>query len=202
MTPDQPSRSDGRHSEIDDAARQIALAAGLAAITLRRLASTAGVAPGVIAEHEPSIGALVARTFQELVQEELLETTAHVAEISDPLEALRMLVDMLVDDSHEGYNSVWADAWSLGRRNPPLARAARENMVEWNDLIKGVIARGVETKAFGGSDPDLVAMQFLALIDSTTAYALVDYRTHEERVHLMRRTLEISLGLPEGTLAP
>lgn len=203
MTTHEPSRrrADGPRGEIDEAARQIALAAGLSAITLRRLASTAGVAPGVVAEHEPSISALVARTFEELADEELAQTERAVDSMSDPLETLRMLVDTLIDDSHEGFNSVWADAWSIGRRNPPLARKARESMEGWNALLLGVIARGVESGQFAQIDPDLVAMQFIALIDATTAYALVDYRLPSERAALIRRTLEISLGLADGTLS-
>ena len=203
MTTHEPSRSraDGPRGDIDGAARQIALSAGLSAITLRRLASTAGVAPGVVAEHAPSISALVARTFEELADEELAQTTRDVEAMSDPLETLRMLVDTLIDDSHEGFNSVWADAWSMGRRNPPLARKARESMLGWNALILDVVARGVEAGQFTEVDPDLVAMQFIALIDATTAYSLVDYRLPTERVYLIRRTLEISLGLTDGTLS-
>ena len=202
MTTDQPrNRLDGPRGEIVEAARQIALSAGLSAITLRRLASTAGVAPGVVAEHEPSISALVARTFEELADEELAETILNVRSLNDPLDTLRMLVDTLIDDSHEGFNSVWADAWSIGRRNPPLARKTRESMDGWNALILEVIARGIAAGQFADVDPDLVAMQFIALIDATTAYSLVDYRRPPERAYLVRRTLEISLGLADGALS-
>lgn len=188
------------HTPIDEAARQIALSAGLAAITLRRLASTAGVTPGVVAEHEPSMSALVATTFDELAAEELDDIEVALASHTTPLAAMRFLVEALLDESHEGYNSVWADAWSLGRRNAALARAATTSMGRWNAVLLRVVAEGVAAGEFADVDPDLVAMQFIALIDATTAYSLIGYRTPADRARLLRRSLEITLGLPEGTL--
>jgi AcrR family transcriptional regulator len=195
--------SDGR-SAIDAAARQIAFTSGLSGITLRRLAATAGVSPGEIAQHEPSMGALIARTFEELATDELQAAAVDIErsiESGDtPVQTLNMLVESLLEDSHGDYNSVWADAWSMGRHNAALATAARTNMQGWNDTIARVVRDGIAAGQFADVDPDLVAMQFLALIDSTTAYSLVDYRTADERAVLMRRTLEISLALPVGSL--
>ncbi|WP_158614190.1 TetR family transcriptional regulator C-terminal domain-containing protein [Frondihabitans sp. PhB188] len=195
--------SDGR-SAIDAAARQIAFTSGLSGITLRRLAATAGVSPGDVAQHEPSMSALIARTFEVLATDELQAAAADIdrsiAAGASPLETLTMLVESLLQDTHDDYNSVWADAWSLGRHNAPLAAAARTNMEGWNDTIARVVEAGIAAGQFADVAPDLVAMQFLALIDSTTAYSLVGYRTAAERAELMRRTLEISLALPVGSL--
>lgn len=191
----------GRQAEIDDAAKKIAFASGLAGITLRRLSATVGVEPGVIAQHEPSIPALVARIFEELATDEREETAREIATHANPLEAMRALVEGLIDDSHDNFNSVWADAWSLGRRSAPLAQAACDSMRQWNALVLDLVASGIASGDFTDTDPDLVAMQFFALIDSTTAYSLVGYRSAGDRARLVRRTMEISLGLSEGTLA-
>ncbi|BDZ48962.1 hypothetical protein GCM10025867_12030 [Frondihabitans sucicola] len=200
-TSDPRGRSGGeRQTEIDDAAKKIAFASGLSAITLRRLSATVGVEPGVIAQHEPSITALVARIFEELATDEREQTARDIAAQTTPLLALRVLVESLIDASHDNFNSIWADAWSLGRRSAPLAKAARESMREWNALVLDLVASGIASGDFNDTDPDLVAMQFFALIDSTTAYSLVDYRSSDDRARLVRRTLEISLGLAAGTL--
>jgi AcrR family transcriptional regulator len=190
----------GRQAEIDDAAKKIAFAAGLSAITLRRMSATVGCEPGVIAQHEPSITALVARIFEELAADERDQTARDIAAQSNPLESLRVLVDSLIHESHDDFNSIWADAWSLGRHNAPLARAARDGMVNWQALFTRLVADGIASGQFTEVDPELVAMQFLALIDSTTAYRLVDYRSVAEHLHLLRRTLEHSLGLAAGSL--
>lgn len=200
-TSQEPGRSrGGRQDEIDDAAKRIAFTSGLSGITLRRLSATVGVEPGVIAQHEPSITSLVARIFEELANDEREQTAREIAAPGTPLEAMRVLVESLLDTSHDGFNSVWADAWSLGRHNAPLARAARESMAAWNTLVLDLVARGIASGDFCDIDPDLVAMQFLSLIDSTTAYSLVGYRTADDRARLIRRTLEITLGLDEGSL--
>ncbi|AMM19258.1 hypothetical protein AX769_02815 [Frondihabitans sp. PAMC 28766] len=192
--------SDSRSAAIDAAARRIAVTYGLAGITLRRLTSTLSVAPGLIAEVEPSMGALIARTFEELAADELAETTRELATAPSPLDGMRAIIEGLLDESHDNFNSIWADAWSLGRHNAPLARAARDGMVGWNALFTGLVADGVTSGQFAEVDPELVAMQFLALIDSTTAYRLVGYRSVAEHLHLLRRTLEHSLGLVAGSL--
>jgi AcrR family transcriptional regulator len=201
MSTSQPSGlRPALRTEIDDAARRIAFSSGLGGITLRRLASTVGVDPGLIAQHEPSMGALVARIFQDLAADERAQTELDLASQPTPLDALRVLVHSLLEASHDDYNSVWADAWSIGRRSTPLARAARDSMSAWNAVVHDLVARGIAAGQFAETEPDLVAMQFFALIDSTTAYSLVGYRTADERARLVRRTLEISLGLPEATL--
>ncbi len=201
MSTSQPSGlRPALRTEIDDAARRIAFSSGLGGITLRRLASTVGVDPGLIAQHEPSVGALVARIFEELAADERAQTELDLASQPTPLDALRLLVHSLLEDSHDDYNSIWADAWSIGRRSTPLAKAARDSMSAWNAVVHDLVARGIAAGQFAETEPDLVAMQFFALIDSTTAYSLVGYRTAADRARLVRRTLEISLGLPEATL--
>jgi AcrR family transcriptional regulator len=201
MSTSQPSSvRSALRTEIDDAARRIAFSSGLGGITLRRLASTVGVDPGLIAQQEPSMGALVARIFEELASDEREQTEVDLASQPTPLAALRLLVHSLLEDSHDDYNSIWADAWSIGRRSAPLAKAARDSMSAWNAVVHDLIIRGITAGQFAETDPGLVAMQFFALIDSTTAYSLVGYRSAHDRAHLVRRTLEISLGLPEATL--
>ena len=188
------------NADIDDAARRIAIESGLASITLRRIAMVAGVTPSEVATYEPFMNALVARTFEQLAVEELAATTADVAAETEPMQGLRVLVEALLHESHEGYNSVWADAWSLGWRSAPLAEAACASMAGWNAMVVQLVERGIATGDFHTPDPELVALQFIALIDSTTSYALVGYRSPEDRSRLVRRTLEMSLGISEGTL--
>lgn len=196
----QGGAPDSRRQAIDAAARRIAVEYGLSGITLRRLTSSLGVAPGQIAELEPSMGALIARTFEELADAELAETAAVLDRADTPLDGLRTVVEGLLDETHDNFNSIWADAWSLGRHNPPLARAAREGMVGWNDMFVRLVSDGVAASQFADVDPDHVAQLMLALIDSTTAYRLVGYRATSDHLALVRGALTRALGLPAGAL--
>lgn len=202
MTTSPARASDPRRDAIDAAARRIAVRYGLGGITLRRLTADVGVAPGVIAELEPSMGALIARTFDELATGELHDTARDIASAATPLDGLRHVITALMHDSHNNYNSIWADAWSLGRHNVPLARAAREAMLAWQDMFERLIASGAEAGQFTAADPALVAAAFLAMVDSTTAYRLVSYGTQDSHLDLLRRSLEHALELPAGTLLP
>jgi AcrR family transcriptional regulator len=190
-----------RRAEIGRAARSIALDAGLGALTLRAVAARVGVASGLVAHYEPSMEALVARTFSELVHAEFVEVRAAIGDDASATARLTVLVATLLDGTRDDVSSLWADAWSIGRSLPLLAAAAREHMDEWHAFAAGILRDGVARGEFCAPEPDVVALQLFALVDSTAAYALVEYRTGEERTHLVRQSLESSLGLPPGRLA-
>ncbi|GAA4681080.1 TetR/AcrR family transcriptional regulator [Frondihabitans cladoniiphilus] len=190
-----------RAADIAAAARRVAVTDGLGAVTLRGVAAEAGVTSALVAHYEPSIQALVARTFTELATAELDEVKALIATAADPIRGVRMLVSTLLAPARHELSALWADAWSLGRRNPPLAEASRGAMAAWHGLATAVIDRGVMSGDFTPGSSDRAALLIFALIDATTAYALVDYRAADERDELVRRTLEISLQIPSGGLS-
>ncbi|AMM22101.1 hypothetical protein AX769_20570 [Frondihabitans sp. PAMC 28766] len=190
-----------RHAQIDLAARALALEEGLGALTLRGIATRVGVASGLVAHYEPSMEALVAHTFAAVAATELAEVEGAVASGGTPIAQLATLVATLLDTQRDDVSSVWADAWSLGRRMHLVAAAARAGMDAWSEVARGILRSGRDSGAFpADADLDLVALQLFALVDSTTAYALVGYRTPDERRRLVTRSLEASLGLADGTL--
>lgn len=185
---------------IDAAARTIATSAGLTAITLRRVASISGLSPADIATREPSMGALAGRTFAELARAEYERFSKKLDDIDDDLRFLRLLVDAMMTSEHSLSKTIWADAWSVGRHNHFVAAAARESMVLWQEFLVRRLEAGHAAGAFVVADPELAAQRFFALIDSTTAYALVGYLDDATRLRLVASTLETSLGLALGTL--
>ena len=44
------------------------------------------------------------------------------------------LMDYVLDDSSDDASALWLEAWSLGRRNAPLAAEAKELTAEWLDV--------------------------------------------------------------------
>ncbi|MCU1527924.1 MAG: hypothetical protein JWP75_1687 [Frondihabitans sp.] len=191
-----------RREQIVAAARQLALEDGLGAVTLRGVAARVGVASGLVAHYEPSMEGLVARTFDAIVLDEFREVVSVVGAQGAPSHRLAVLLTTLLDPARDDVSSVWADAWSLGRRMPLVAAATRTRMDTWQAFAADLIRAGVAAGDFTTEEPETVALELFALIDSTTAYALVHYRSASERANLVRNSLETSLGLPPGVLTP
>jgi AcrR family transcriptional regulator len=200
-----------RRADIETAARELALSNGLSAITLRGVASRAGITPALVAHYRPNMDALVAETFAGIVSSELRE----VAQLTDErasasaagaaagagagaTERLGLLVATLLDGSRDDVTLVWVEAWALGRRNEALAASVREQMDAWQEVLRSLIATGAEAREFDVDDPAAAAWQLLGMIDGLNAQALV--RWGEGRRVLLTRALEGMLGLARGAL--
>jgi len=134
--------------------------------------------------------ALVAHTFSAIAEREIAEVTLYAQTPTEPVEQLRALLDTLADPRRDHVSEVWCDAWSLGRRNEPLAAATRDAMDSWNALATTIIRHGQERGQFADASPERAALVLFALVDATAAYQLVDYRGRQERESLVRETLE------------
>jgi len=185
-----------RASEIRDAAATIALTRGLAAISLRNLAAHCGVTAPLIAHYEPSMETLVASTFTAIAEKEIADVARHAHTPTEPLEQMRALIETIADPARDNVGEVWTDAWSLGRRNAPLAEAARQSMDSWHALAIDIIRAGQDAGQFAPVNPERAALVLFALVDATSAYQLVNFRSRETREALVRETLEDMLDVP------
>lgn len=191
-----------RAAEIREASREMARTDGLSALTLRSLAGRVGVAPALIAHYEPSMDALIAAAFASVAREEIDEVAALIAAQPTPTDRLRTAISTLLDPSRDDVTSVWADAYSLGRTNEPLAREVRTLMDEWQTVVADVVVAGVSTGEFTTDDPGSVAWQFLGMVDGVNSHALVHYGGAGDRGRLVCRAMENELGLARGALHP
>ena len=189
-----------RRAELADAARSVAVADGLSAVTLRGVAARAGVAPGLVAHYYESMDGLVAETFSGIVADEIDEVRGLLAAAADPVARLRDLVRTLLDGSRDDVTSIWVEAFALGRRNETLGAAVRLQMDAWRDVIEGVIADGVADGAFRTAEPQAVAWQLLGMIDGLNAQALVRWGGAADRGSQLAHALEGMLGLDRGEL--
>lgn len=190
-----------RSAEIADAARQVALEQGLAAVTLRSIAARAGVAPALVAHYQPNMDALVASTFGTIVAAELAEVHDLVAALPTPRERLALLLETLLDGTRDDVTVVWVEAWALGRRNDALAETVRHEMDDWRTLVQGIIEAGVAGDGFETDDAASVAWQLLGMIDGLNAHALVRWEDAADRGSRIGHAVEGMLGLPRGALA-
>ena len=189
-----------RRAELSAAARDVALADGLAAVTLRGVAARAGVAPALVAHYHPAMDELVASAFRAVVAAELDEVRGLLAPFDGPTARLAALLRTLLDGTREDVTLVWVEAWALGRRNEALAAAVRGEMDAWQALILSVIEEGVAAGGFRADDPAQAAWQLLGMIDGLNAQALVRWGAGGERGPALARAVEGMLGLERGAL--
>ncbi|SEI01940.1 MULTISPECIES: TetR family transcriptional regulator C-terminal domain-containing protein [unclassified Leifsonia] len=189
-----------RRAELSAAARDVALADGLAAVTLRGVAARAGVAPALVAHYHPAMDELVASAFRAVVAAELDELRGLLAPFDGPTARLDALLRTLLDGTREDVTLVWVEAWALGRRNEALAAAVRGEMDAWQALILSVIEDGVAAGDFRPDDPAQAAWQLLGMIDGLNAQALVRWGAGGERGPALARAVEGMLGLERGAL--
>jgi AcrR family transcriptional regulator len=189
-----------RSAEIADAARQVALEQGLAAVTLRSIAARAGVAPALVAHYQPNMDSLVATTFATIVAAEIDEVARLLDERPGPRVRLGALLDTLLDGSRDDVTVVWVEAWALGRRNEALAASVRDQMDAWQAVVQGVVEQGVADGGFETDDAAATAWQLLGMIDGLNAQALVRWGDASDRGSLIHRAVEGMLALPRGAL--
>ncbi|WP_017615526.1 TetR family transcriptional regulator C-terminal domain-containing protein [Nocardiopsis salina] len=189
-----------RFAEIKAAAGDIALAEGLHHVTIRGIASRAGITPGLVTHYVPSMDELRADTFAALVHAELLELEAEVAQADRPIDALRTLIRTLFDPDRDPITGVWLDAWSLGRHVPAIADAVRQEMDSWQNFVVELIDRGRDSGEFTADDSDAAAWHLIGTADGLNAHSLVRYRDPASRSGLLARSMEHDLGLPAGAL--
>jgi len=191
-----------RREELAAAARDLALADGLATVTLRSVAARAGVTPALVAHYHPAMDQLVAAAFTAVVGAELIEVCALLERAGDPTARMAALLRTLLDGTRDDVTLVWVEAWALGRRNEALAAAVREQMDAWQALILDVVEEGVRAGDFTADDPAQTAWQLLGMIDGLNAQALVRWNAGAERAPVLAHAVEGMLGLPRGTLDP
>jgi len=190
-----------RRAEVAHAARAIALADGLDAVTLRAVAARVGVAPGLVAHYAPSMDDLVADTFGDLVAAELRDVVALVRREDSAARRLGILLGTLLDGSRDDITLVWVQAWAMGTRSEPLAARVRAEMDDWQAAIAVEIERGMDAGVFAPGDAAALAWHLLAMIDGLNAHSLVRWNARADRRALTVRAVAGLLGVEPAVLA-
>jgi hypothetical protein len=86
-------------------------------------------------------------------------------------------------------------AWSLGRRNAPLAAEANELTAEWLDCIAEIVRAGVADGEFHVADVDVAARRLLTRIDGLGAQKVVRAVPSDEAKHIARAYSASELGV-------
>lgn len=169
-----------RHGELLTTAVRISAEEGLAAVTLRKVAQSAGVTAGLVSHYFSSAEQLINATFRYAALADLESAQAAVAAAATPIAQIRALLDYTFDPNSADAAALWVDASSLGRRNPSLAAEANAVDEEWIGFLTGIVAAGVDTGEFHVEDPATAARRLLTIIDGLGAQAAVQALPPEE----------------------
>jgi AcrR family transcriptional regulator len=191
-----------RKAEIVAMAGELALANGLEALTLRRVAEALGVFPGLVNHYFPAVDELVAAAFTDVAEAELRDVFELVEAAGPPLAQMRALIAQLVSEDQDKVSLLWLDAWHTARRRPALHVEVSRLMAAWRDRVVEVIERGRDGGVFRVDDPAASATMIMAAIDGMSVQAAMraslDYSVVRSWVV---STAERELGLPPGALA-
>ncbi|MEE9652136.1 TetR family transcriptional regulator [Enterobacter soli] len=153
---------DERREEILQAAMRVALAEGLAAMTVRRIATEAGVATGQVHHHFASGGELKSLAFVRLIRA-LLDADV----LAENVSWRERLHGMLGSDDggFEPYIRLWREAQILASRDPEIKSAYILTMEMWHQETVAIIRGGAEAKEFTLTDrAENIAWRLIGLV--------------------------------------
>ncbi len=153
---------DERREAILQAAMRVALAEGLAAMTVRRIAAEASVATGQVHHHFTSGGELKSLAFVRLIRE-LLDADA-LDENASWRERLHAMLGS-DDGRFEPYIRLWREAQILAIRDAEIKGAYVLTMEMWHQETVAIIRAGADASEFRLTDrAENIAWRLIGLV--------------------------------------
>lgn len=153
---------DARREVIVLAAMRVALRGGLGAMTVRQIASEAGVAAGQLHHHFTSTGELKAHTFVRLIREML-----DMPLVSNDASWRERLFSMVGSDDGklEPYVRLWREAQLLADSDRDIKGAYLLTITMWHEETLKIIHGGIEAGEFKPKDnAESIAWRLIALV--------------------------------------
>ena len=192
-----------RRDAIVDAALSVARRKGLAATTVRDVASEMGSSSGLIHHYFETMDDVVAAAFERVAGRDLDETEAQLQEAGDPTGVVRAFLSSYAPVGEDWAFQLWLDAWAEAARRPALREVSSRLNLAWAAMLERAIRDGVASGAFRADDPAGAAWRILSVVDGL-ALQVVAHQTIVDRSDMLTwATLaaERELDLAPGTLA-
>jgi AcrR family transcriptional regulator len=181
-----------------DAARTCLLADGYAGLSTRKVAQAAGVPLSQVHYHFGSKGGMVLALLEAENRRRLARQAAMYAQDSPLWQRYEQACDFLEDDLESGFVRVLQEMIAAGWSTPELARAAKELLSGWFELLIE-FAQEAEAK-LGGLGPftpaDLATLVGTAFLGSE-ALLLLGFDRHELPVRAALRRVGEAIRVAE-----
>lgn len=189
-----------RREEILDAAARIALDEGLERITVRAVADSVGVQPGLISHYFPVVQDLVAAAFERAAAEERDDL---FPDSGTPTERVARLTTFIESEAAAPVSRLWLNARHLARFAPELEEILiAQEQIDF-DRLTPVVAAGMASGEFVAVDAATAAVRILMAVDAFGTYA--NEQSGPRRpgsARFVTDAAEWALGLAPGSLTP
>jgi len=192
-----------RRDAIVDAALSVARRKGLAATTVRDVASEMGSSSGLIHHYFETMDDVVAAAFERVAGQDLDETEVQLRDAGSPTEVVRGFLSSYAPVGEDWAFQLWLDAWAEAARRPALREVSSRLNLAWAAMLERAIRAGVATGDFDADDPAGAAWRILSLVDGL-ALQVVAHQTIVDRSDMLAwaaLAAERELHLAPGTLA-
>lgn len=192
-----------RREAIVDAALAVARRKGLAATTVRDVASEMGTSSGLIHHYFDSMDEVLAAAFERVAGEDLDQTAVILDQAGGPVEVVRAFLASYAPVGEDWAFQLWLDAWAEAARRPLLRAASSSLNLAWAALLERAIRVGVAEGTFRCPDPTASAWRILSITDGL-ALQVVAHQTIVDRSDMLAwasTAAERELGLAAGSLA-
>ena len=192
-----------RRDAIVDAALSVARRKGLAATTVRDVASEMGSSSGLIHHYFETMDDVIAAAFERVAGQDLVETEALLRDAGDPTGVVRGFLSSYAPVGEDWAFQLWLDAWAEAARRPALREVSSRLNLAWAAMLERAIRDGVTHGEFRSADPAGAAWRILSVVDGL-ALQVVAHQTIVDRSDMLAwasLAAERELGLKPGTLA-
>ena len=191
-----------RRAAIVDATARVIVRQGIAATTVRDVATELGTSSGLIHHYFTSMDDLLAEAFDRVSSDDLTRTVDVVAAIEDPVERLAAFFSSYNRADEDWAVQLWLDAWAEAARRPALQETSRRLNLAWQELVADLIRARVRAGAMTCNDPGVTAWRLVSLLDGLALQVVAhgDLVSRDDASGWAREHAEAELRLTRGAL--
>jgi AcrR family transcriptional regulator len=140
---------------------------GVTEVTVRDIATTAGVALGTVTHHFSGIGEILTEVLNSVRDETRDRVAEALAGRESALDGVDRFVDVLLADDLATRDawSLWLGAGARAARHPQLADYFADRGTAWRAVICGLLIEGTQSGEFAVADLQAATTEILALVD-------------------------------------